>query len=238
MTNLPGPGARSYSGWSTVYENFRFRMLERATWFMLAPVNIRGGAAVLVVDALKRALLLEIYRRSVDEVCLEIPRGMANEGESGLDCALRELREETGIEAHPDQVIDLGEVYPDNGILSARCSLFGVQLDTEFPEILLDTNEALGYQILPMNQFLAKIASGRISDAMTIAAASRFQSQAMMIENGFGGVEKEIEILDPAGEVHLTMKTRRPDWSFEQYTRDHCLEGWSWRFPEKSPNAD
>ena len=58
-----------------------------------------------------------IVRRAVGQLLLghatgsrywDIPKGVRDAGESSIDAALRELREEAGIEVHGDQLVDLG----------------------------------------------------------------------------------------------------------------------------------
>jgi ADP-ribose pyrophosphatase len=41
-------------------------------------------------------LLQKQFRPPVDKVCIEIPAGLIDEGETAEECALRELKEETG----------------------------------------------------------------------------------------------------------------------------------------------
>lgn len=65
--------------------------------------------AVQVVALLQRpsgteVLLEKQFRPPTEKVCIEFPAGLMDEGETPDECALRELKEETGY---------VGEVIPD-----------------------------------------------------------------------------------------------------------------------------
>lgn len=62
-------------------------------------------------------LVLTSYRRQLD-----LPGGGIGRGETPLAAAVRELREETGIEVEPSALVDLGEVRFVDG--SRRITVF------------------------------------------------------------------------------------------------------------------
>src|SRR5688572_5360824 len=57
------------------------------------------AVGVLAIDDQDRVLLVGQHRYALDEYSWEIPEGGVPDGESALEGARRELREETGIDA-------------------------------------------------------------------------------------------------------------------------------------------
>lgn len=59
-------------------------------------LEFNDWAGVLALTPAQEVLLVRLYRRGVDDVIWEIPGGMIDPGETPLEAAQRELREETG----------------------------------------------------------------------------------------------------------------------------------------------
>jgi 8-oxo-dGTP pyrophosphatase MutT (NUDIX family) len=92
------------------------------------------------------------------------------DGESALDGARRELREETGVEAGTWS--ELARVHLSNSVSDELAVLFlatGLHLGTATP----DATEALEVRWLPFEEVLAMTLDGRITDAMTVVAVER-----------------------------------------------------------------
>ena len=81
-----------------------------------------GAAAVLVVDASGKVLLVRQLREAAGKELWEIPAGKLEPGEYPEETAARELREETGLEA--GQLTYLGAIYPTPGYSSEIIYLF------------------------------------------------------------------------------------------------------------------
>ena len=62
-------------------------------------VEHSGAIGVVALEGDGRVYLVRQYRYPIGQITLEIPAGKLEEGEDPLDCARRELKEETGIEA-------------------------------------------------------------------------------------------------------------------------------------------
>ncbi|MBI3679333.1 MAG: NUDIX hydrolase [Acidobacteria bacterium] len=81
-----------------------------------------GSAVVMVVNALKQILMVNQYRHPAGEYMWELPAGMIDPGESGLEAAKRELREETGCRARSWK--KLLSFYPSPGFQQEKMTIF------------------------------------------------------------------------------------------------------------------
>ena len=87
--------------------------------------NGKDGSAVVVVPITKDNKSLVIVQPRVFShtgIGVEVPAGYIDEGETPMDAAKRELREETGYEA--EKLIELTSYYQDQGISGAYNTCF------------------------------------------------------------------------------------------------------------------
>jgi ADP-ribose pyrophosphatase len=130
-----------------------------------------GGAGVLPVHDDGTVSLIRQLRPAVDTVMLEIPAGRLSPAELPIECASRELREETGIAAA--QLTPLGMIYSSPGVFDESIHLFaatGLSLGDAQPE----ADEEIEVLRLPFVEALQMAFDGRISDAKTMAALFRW----------------------------------------------------------------
>jgi 8-oxo-dGTP pyrophosphatase MutT (NUDIX family) len=132
------------------------------------------AAGVLVLDDDDRVLLVGQHRYPIDVYSWEIPEGGVPAGETALDGARRELREETGVEASDWR--ELARIHLSNSVTDELAILFiatGLTHGVATP----DGTEDLAIRWMPFADVLAMTLDGRISDAMTVVAVERLGLQ-------------------------------------------------------------
>ena len=128
------------------------------------------AVGVLALDDRDRVLLVGQHRYALDQYSWEIPEGGVPDGESAIDGARRELREETGIDASVWR--ELCRSHLSNSVSDEFAILFlatGLASGVATP----DGTEALETRWAPFDEVLAMTLDGRITDALTVIAVQR-----------------------------------------------------------------
>ncbi len=129
------------------------------------------ASGVLVVEG-DAFVLARQARFAVDTEVLEIVKGGADEGESALACAQRELREELGLEANA--WTPLGVTYELPSIVQYPVSLF-IAADVRAVSSAPEAVERIDAVRIPIEDAYRAAIDGRIDDAVTIAALMRYR---------------------------------------------------------------
>ncbi len=123
------------------------------------------AVGVVVLDDGDRVLLVGQHRYTIDAYSWEIPEGGVPDGESAIDGARRELREETGVDA--DGWRKLVDVHLSNSISDEAGVLF-VAHARQHGVASPDATEDLTIRWVPFDAALTMVRMGEITDALTI----------------------------------------------------------------------
>ena len=137
MRRRQGPGARLKSIGYQIFYRLPARVRRRLVRLVAPTYTV--GAVVLVRDQSGRLLLL----RQPPGYGWSLPSGLVDRGEAPVQCAVRELAEETGVRVKPE---DLSPATP-NAVLHPRGRwidfVFEVQVDSNAHTVQVDGGEVL-----------------------------------------------------------------------------------------------
>ena len=133
------------------------------------------AVSVIPLDAANHTWLVGQYRYATDSYEWEIPAGGAPLGETILDCAKRELLEETGLLADRWELIS-SDVQLSNSVTDERAYTY-LARDLTRNKSTPEETESLQLRRLPLEEAFRMAAEGEIRDAFSIVGLLRLQQQ-------------------------------------------------------------
>ncbi len=124
------------------------------------------AVAVVPIDQDDNTWLVGQYRYATNSYEWEIPAGGATPRESTLECARRELREETGLLA--DRWHLISENVQLSNSVSNELAFTYVARDLRRTDVDPEETEALSVRKLPLREAIAMALDGRIRDAFSV----------------------------------------------------------------------
>lgn len=126
-----------------------------------------GAVTILGLLPDERVILIRNKRYSVGQTLIELPAGTLEKNEDPMNCAGREMLEETGY--LPGKLHKLGVFYTSPGILTERMYCF-VATNLVLQKQALEADEEIEVMPVPMSEAIEMIQTGQILDGKTIAA--------------------------------------------------------------------
>ena len=143
-------------------------------------IHHNGAAAVVPVMDDGRILMVRQYRNALDRFTLEIPAGKLDKPkEPGIDCARRELEEETGYRS--ENMEKLLSLRTTVAFCNERIEIF-VARDLISSHQHLDEGEYVDVKSYSLNELKEMIFSGKIEDSKTIAAILAYESRYVHVK--------------------------------------------------------
>ena len=127
-----------------------------------------GAVAVVALTDEGQICLVRQYRTSLGRVTVEIPAGKLTPGEDPLECARRELEEETGMQAK--NIAYLTTIATSSGFADELIHIYmatGLSFGVPDP----DDDEFINVDLVDLSQLIDAVLDGRIEDAKTVVGA-------------------------------------------------------------------
>jgi ADP-ribose pyrophosphatase len=125
-----------------------------------------GSVVILPFLNKDEVILIRNRRYAAGQPLVELPAGTLEKGEDPINCAGRELQEETGYLA--GRLKPIGSFFSSPGIISEKLYAFAAY-DLENTTRGLDEGEEIEVTPVPYSEALEMIRTGAICDAKTIA---------------------------------------------------------------------
>ena len=127
-----------------------------------------GAVAIVALTEDGRICLVRQYRTALGRVTVEIPAGKLAPGEDPLECAGRELLEETGMSA--EKIAFLTTIASSDGFCDELIHIY-MATGLEFSRSDPDADEFINVDLVPLEELVDAVLDGRIEDAKTVVGA-------------------------------------------------------------------
>lgn len=147
-------------------------------------IEARDWVNIIPLTANDEVVMIEQYRHGADEVTLEFPGGIVDEGEQPREAATRELLEETGYLA--PRTIALGKARPNPAIQDNWVHFF-LAPDASFHRApQFDGTEHTVVRLVPLGDVPALIGDETINHALVIVAFYHLRLYQQHLDSGSG----------------------------------------------------
>lgn len=142
-----------------------------------------GAVAIVALTEDGRICLVRQYRTALGRVTVEVPAGKLSPGEDPLECARRELAEETGMEA--EKIAFLTTIATSDGFCDELIHIY-MATGLSFTQSSPDADEFINVDLVPLGELVDAVLDGRIEDAKTVVGALICDAIAHRLDVGDG----------------------------------------------------
>lgn len=123
-----------------------------------------GAVCVIPIDEDENVIMIKQFRYPFSEVLYEVPAGKLEPNEDPYEAALRELEEESGVNAKNVEYI--GTMYTTVAILDEKIHMY-LATDLTYKNAHPDDGEFLEVEKIPLKKLVDMVMEGKIPDSKT-----------------------------------------------------------------------
>jgi 8-oxo-dGTP pyrophosphatase MutT (NUDIX family) len=141
-----------------------FTIIDAPDWVIVVPVIKSAGGL--------QFLMVRQWRHGSQELSVEFPGGVIEQGESDALGAARELEEETAYRA--GKLIKMGDMSPNPAIMSNRVHYYLAEELSALESQNLDEDEFVDAELIPVEEVIQNMGKPPYVHALTAAALALY----------------------------------------------------------------